>query len=74
MRAHDVAQAREGVIDLEVLDPAPVGLARQPLVTVEVDLHLEREPALQLDVDESQLAIPEVVVELQALSPGRLDE
>src|SRR5712664_2173096 len=74
LRARDVAQAREGVVDLEVLDPAPVELARQPLVTVEIDLHLEREPGLQLDVDEPQLAIHEVVIELQTLSPGRLDE
>src|SRR5258708_6967246 len=73
-RSHDVAQTREGVIDLEVLDPAPVELARQPLVTVEIDLHLEREPGLQLDVDQTQLAIHEVVIELQAFPSGRLDE
>src|SRR2546426_1894023 len=66
--ALDIAQAQESVVELEVLDSSSVELARQPLVTVEVDLPLEREPALQLDVDESQLAIPEVVVELQALT------
>ncbi len=74
LRALDVAQPDDSVVDLEVLDPAPVELARQPLVTVEVDLHLEREPGLQLDVDESQLAVHEVVVERQALPSGRLDE
>src|SRR5206468_198542 len=74
LRALDIAQAHEGVVELEVLDSASVEPPCQPLVTVEVDLHLEREPGLQLDVDESQLAIHEVVVELQTLSPGRLDE
>jgi hypothetical protein len=74
LRALTVAQAHECVVDLEVLDPAPVELARQPLVTVEIDLHLEGEPGLQLEVDEPQLAIHEVVIELQTLSPARLDE
>src|SRR5258708_5489926 len=64
-RMVDRIAARVHECDHEVLDPAPVELARQPLMAVEVDLHLEREPGLQLDVDEPQLAIHEVVIELQ---------
>jgi hypothetical protein len=65
----------EDVIDFRVFDTAGGQLASEPLVPVEVDLDLQREPSLHANVDEAQIAIDEVVVvvvQVQALALGRL--
>lgn len=41
-------------------------------MAVEVDLDLQREPGLHANVDEPQVAIHEVVVQVQAFALGRL--
>ena len=63
----------KGVIGLAVLQPVAVELAREPLVAIHIDLDRKREPGLDLDVDEPELAVHKVVVELQALALGRVD-
>jgi hypothetical protein len=41
-------------------------------VAVEVDLHLQREPGLHANVQQAEVAIDEVVVQVQAFALGRL--
>ena len=56
LRLLDVAQTHERVVELHVLDVVTIELPSQPLVVVDVDLNLAREPALELDVDEPQIS------------------
>jgi hypothetical protein len=72
LRSRQVADADEDVVDLGVLDAAGRELARQPLVAVEVDLDLQREPGLHPNVQQTQIAVHEVVVQVQALALGGL--
>ena len=72
LRPLDVAQAHERIVELHVLHAVTVKLPSQPLVAVDVNLNLAREPALELDVDESQVIVQEVVVEVETLAPRRL--
>jgi hypothetical protein len=67
LRAHQVAHLQEDVVALEVLQPMAVEPARELLVAVDVDLDREREPGLDLHVDQTELAVHEVAVELQHL-------
>src|SRR5262249_61353374 len=50
-----------------------IGRGGEPGVAVEVDLDGEREPGLQADVEEAELAVEEVEVEEEALAPGGAD-
>ena len=73
LRTLDVAQPQERIVELRVLDAVTIKLPSQPLVAVDVDLNLAREPALELDVDEPQIPVLEVVVEVETLVPRRLN-
>ena len=64
LRPPDVTQLRERIVELRVFDVVAVELSGQPLVAVDVYLDPKRKPGLQLDVNETQVAIHEVVVEL----------
>jgi hypothetical protein len=72
LRPLDVAQPHERIVELHVLDVVTIELPSQPLVAVDVDLDLKREPTLELDVDEPQVSVQEVVVEVETLAPRRL--
>jgi hypothetical protein len=67
LRPLDVAQPHERIVELHVLDVVTIELPSQPLVAVDVDLDLKREPTLELDVDEPQVSVQEVVVEVETL-------
>ena len=73
LRSLDVAQPQERIVELRVLDVVTIELPSQPLVAVDVDLNLAREPALELDVNESKIRVLEVVVEVETLAPRRLN-
>ena len=73
LRAPDVVQAHERIVELHVLHAVTVKLPSQSLVAVDVDLNLAREPALELDVNESKIPVLEVVVEVETLAPRRLN-
>ena len=72
LRSLDVAQPHERIVELHVLEVVAIELPSQPLVAVDVDLDLKREPTLELDVDEPQVSVQEVVVEVETLAPRRL--
>lgn len=59
---------QERIVDLDELDVVVIELPCEPLVAVDVHLNPKREPGLQLDVNETQVAVNEVVVQLQALA------
>lgn len=63
-----VVAADQGVGVAQVPDPAPVELAGQPFPPVGPHLDLEREPALQAHMAETQLGMGQVEVEVQALA------
>ena len=69
LRPLDVAQPHERIVEFRVLDVVTIELPSQPLVPVDVDLDLKREPTLELDVDEPQVSAQEVVVEVETLAP-----
>ena len=72
LRSLEIAQAHERVVEFHVLEMVAIELPSQPLVAVDVDLDLAREPALELDVDKPQVLVEEVVVEVETLAPRRL--
>lgn len=72
LRTRQVADTDEDVVDLRVLDAAGRELAIQPLVAVEVDLDLQREPGLHPNVQQAEITVHEVVVQVQTLALGGL--
>ena len=54
----DVTQMQECIVDLDELDVVVIEPSCQPLVAVDVHLNPKREPGLQLDVNETQVARP----------------
>ena len=63
----------QGVVLLREPDAVTGELAGQPFMTSEVDLELQGKPGLEEDVDQAELGVHEVVVDEEALAPGRLD-
>jgi hypothetical protein len=73
LRAREVLDPEKDVVELGVAEGVTRELMGEPFMAVEVELDLQREPGLQLDVDQPELAVHEEVVEEQALALGRLD-
>jgi len=58
----------EAIVVPFILDPSLIHLAGQPLMTIDVDLYLKGEPALQADMHETKLWIDEIEIEVQAFA------
>ena len=70
LRRFGIAQTQKRVVQLQVRDTVLAHLPGQPLVAVDVHLDPEGKPRLQLHVDEAEVAVHEIVVEVQALASG----
>ena len=68
-----VFEPEEGIVEALVPEAPLIELVGEPVMAVEVDLDGEREPGLQADVEETELAVQEVEVEEEALPPRRAD-
>jgi hypothetical protein len=64
----DILNPRETVFAPAVSDASLVHLNRQPLATVDADLNVERKPALNSSMHETENRVQEVMVEEQTLS------
>lgn len=60
----------EGIVDLGIGDLMAVQLAREPFVTVDIDLDGKRKPGLNADMDQSEFAVHEVKAEEVAFAPS----
>jgi len=66
LRRRWVAQVHQGVGAGLISDADLVQFAGQPIVAVDVDLHGQREPSFQLDMDETQRGVQPIDVQHQA--------
>src|SRR5439155_17039911 len=69
--AFRIAQLDEGVIQALIGQAVAMHLARQPLVSVDINLDAERKPCLQPDMHEAEESVNEVEVNTQAARIGR---
>ena len=69
----EVRNPREAVLPSLVADAGRIQLSRQPLSTVEANLHLHREPGHDPHVHSAEPRMTQVEVVMQALAEGRLD-
>ncbi len=74
LRCLEVVDLYECVVEQLVADASLVELARQPVVTVEVELQSEWAPGRHAQVAQAELLIDEVEVVVQALATGGLQE
>ena len=74
LRAAPVVNVHEGVIGHGVADTLRRQLARQPAMTIAVELQAERRPGRHAQIDQPELRVLEVEVVVQALAAVPPDE
>ena len=65
-----IVDAQETVVVALITNSLAIHFLGQPLVAVDVHLHLKRKPTLYAHVQEAKLRIEDVEVEVQALAPS----
>ena len=65
----EVRHAADAVVGTRVIDAGRFERTDEPLAPVETNLNREGKPRLQPDMHQSELAVVEVVIQMQALAP-----
>ena len=68
----EIGNEEEGIVSHLIDDACFVEAAREPMVTIEVDLQAKRRPRRHPDVTQTKALVDEVKVIMQALAYGRL--
>lgn len=74
MRAGHVLDPDRGVVVIRIAHAVRRQLTGDPLVTIQVDLDLQRKPVLHAHMHQAKAAIHEVEVQVRTLAPGTLNK